>query len=116
MIETTSEVVACESPRRALLAWGAFAALLLLQWALFRILLCTVVRSGFFSSLRWSLAVGAVALLLVLFRFLTSVYLAGILGAWWLFTAARWVLSRDPEQRTRLRRQLLGGVLAGAVL
>src|SRR5262249_20391912 len=87
-----------------------------IAFSLFGILLCTVVRSGFFSSLRWSLAVGAVALLLVLFRFLTSVYLAGILGAWWLFTAARWVLSRDPGQRTQLRRQLLGGVLAGAVL
>src|SRR5262249_2955657 len=85
-----------------------------IAFSLFGILLCTVVRSGFFSSLRWSLAVGAVALLLVLFRFLTSVYLAGILGAWWLFTAARWVLSRDPGQRTQLRRQLLGGGLGGA--
>src|SRR5207249_1929467 len=77
---------------------------------------CCSDRAGFFSSLRWSLAAGAVALLLVLFRVLTSVYLAGILGAWWLLTAARWVLSRDPGQRTRLKRQLLGGVLAGAVL
>ncbi|MBI1915738.1 MAG: hypothetical protein HYS12_13545 [Planctomycetes bacterium] len=87
-----------------------------IAFSLFGILLCVVARSGFFSSPRWSLAAGAVASLLVLFRLLTSVYLAGILGTWWLLTAARCVLSRDPGQRARLKQQLLGGVLAGTVL
>src|SRR5262249_3913589 len=37
-------------------------------------------------------------------------------GHRWLLTAARSLLARDQGQRASLRRQLLGGVLAGAVL
>src|SRR5262245_49244989 len=85
-----------------------------IAFSLFGLLLCVVARSGFFSSPHWSLTAGAVAALLVLFRYLTAVYLVGILGTWWLLTAARSVLARDPGQRVSLRRQLLGGMLAAA--
>ena len=81
---------------------------------LFGVLLCVVLRSGSFSSPRWSLAAGAAAAFLVLFRYLTVVYLAGILGTWELLMAVRCGLARhDPEGRRRLARQLRGGLLAG---
>ena len=86
-------------------------------FSLFGILLCAVARSDCFASWPWSGAVGGAAALLVLFRYITAVYLAGILGTWWLLTAARTICCRrDPTARARLSRRLIGGLLAGGVL
>ena len=49
-------------------------------FCLFGTFMCLALRCGAFASRRWSVAAGLVAALLVTFRFISLVYLAGILG------------------------------------
>jgi hypothetical protein len=87
-----------------------------IAFCLFGTLICLVIRSGMFASWRWSLAVGALAILLVLFRFLTATYLVGIFGGFGLFLCARLLRSgSDLQARAQLVRQLSGLGLAGAL-
>jgi hypothetical protein len=87
-----------------------------IAFCLFGMLVCLVIRSGMFVSWRWSLVVGALAILLVLFRFLTATYVVGIFGAFGLFLCFRLLRSRgDPEARAQALRQLIGLALAGAL-
>jgi hypothetical protein len=82
----------------------------------FGIFLCLVVRSEGFRLRRWSLLAGAAACLLGLTRFLTCVYLAGILGA---LLAALAVLAwwrRDACARQRLVNLSLVCLLLAAAL
>src|SRR5262245_26454015 len=69
---------------------------------LFGTFLCAVLRSGLFASRRWSAVAGGVAALLVLFRSLTALYLAGVLGALFLaLCAGLYLYRRDAEARRR---------------
>jgi hypothetical protein len=81
------------------------------------VFLCLVLRSGVFASWPWSIASGGAAALLVLFRFLTFVYLAAIFGVLLLFLAGRlWYRRRDAGRRRLAARQLIGLALAGVCL
>lgn len=88
-------------------------------FCLFGIVLCLVVRSQLFLSWRWSLAAGAVASWLILCRFLTLTYFAGIVivlgGFLWL---RRWLSGTNWMLYERTTRQLrcLGGTAALAAL
>lgn len=87
-----------------------------IAFSLFGIFLCVVVRGRFFASRRWSLAAGGVAATLVLFRFLSAVYLAGILGLCLVAFGVRWCAGRrDPAARRAARRRLAGLCLGGLV-
>jgi hypothetical protein len=80
-----------------------------IAFCLFGVFVSLVVRSRLFASWRWSLAVGAAGALLVLFRFLSAVYVAGILGVFFLFLCiALSVRRQDAGRRQHLWRQLRG--------
>jgi hypothetical protein len=86
-------------------------------WCLFGVLLCTVVRSNMFASRRWSLAVGAAAAWLGLFRLVAlghmtamALLLLPVLAA---RLAWRW---RDPEGRRAELRRWAGAGIAAAVV
>jgi hypothetical protein len=84
---------------------------------LFGIFMCAVLRSRLFASRGWSVAAGGAAALLVLFRSLTALYLAGILGTLFLSLCAGLYLYRpDAVARQHLRQRLGGLAIAGLVL
>jgi hypothetical protein len=88
-----------------------------LAFCLYGVLICLVLRSGVFASRRWSLAVGAVAGWLVLNRFITFVYLTGVLAVMLAYLALRaWRRRADPGARRPELRRLTGLALAGLVL
>src|SRR5262249_58318105 len=78
---------------------------------------CVVVRSHFFEQ-RWlAVLAGAVAAGLVLFRFLTLVYFAGILGVFLAVASLRMrAAAPGSPDRLRLSRSVQGLVLAALVL
>jgi hypothetical protein len=83
---------------------------------LFGILLSLCLRSRLFASWGWSCAVGGVAGLLLLFRFLSTLYLVSILGTLLLFLCgALCVRCRDAVWRRHLLCQLRGLVTAGLI-
>lgn len=83
---------------------------------LFGMLICLVIRSGMFVSRRWSLAVGALAILLVFFRFLTATYLVGIFGAFGLFLSWRLLRTQgDRHAHAQALRRLGGLALASGL-
>jgi hypothetical protein len=87
-----------------------------IAFCLFGMLICLVIRSEMFVSRRWSLVVGALAILLALFRFLTATYLVGIFGSFGLFLYVQLVRFRsDPQVRSQALRRLSGLALAGAL-
>jgi hypothetical protein len=89
-----------------------FAAL-----CLFGVVLCAVACSNFFESRGFAGLAGCAAALLVLTRFLTAVYCAGIGGACLLFLSLRILHHRNvPARRRCAARQLQGLLLAGLVL
>ena len=84
---------------------------------LFGVVLCLVVRSRLFASRRWSAAVGAACACLILARFLTMAYVAGIACLVLLFLALRrWRWRGDDSRRRRANRQLAGLALAGGLV
>jgi hypothetical protein len=84
--------------------------------SLFGIFICVVVRSGFFSSLPFSLLAGAVGALLILFRFITFVYLAGIFAICLLALCSRtYTARRDLHVRKAAIHQIVALVLAGLI-
>jgi hypothetical protein len=86
-------------------------------FCLFGIFLCLAVRSGIFLERRWALVAGVAAALLVLFRFVASVYMAGILGVVFLGSGLNFLRSRqDGERRGLAVRRLIGVAMAGAVV
>jgi hypothetical protein len=88
-----------------------------IAYCLFGVFLCVVMRSGLFASWKWSMAAGAAGGLLVLFRYLTAVYLAGMLGSYFLLLCVGlYRQRRDSTLRHALRRRLGGMVIAGVVL
>lgn len=85
-------------------------------FCLFGMLLCLAVRCQAFLQLRWSAAFGALAALLVLFRFITAVYLAGILGAFFLVILWKWWRGANETGRDAARRRLCGILIASGIL
>jgi hypothetical protein len=85
-----------------------------LACCLFGVLICLILRSRVFLERPWTLAAGAVGGVLVLFRFFTSVYLAGIAFLFVSWCAGRWLrhASGSPE-RQRARKRLVGVATAG---
>jgi len=84
---------------------------------LYGILLCLTVRSALFFSRRWSLLVAAAACYLILFRFITVVYLLGVTGLLVAYLAGRlWKLRRDPAAHEAAKRQLAGLALASGIV
>jgi hypothetical protein len=81
-------------------------------FCLYGVFLCAVLRSGMFASQRWSLVVGAAAAWLLLTRFITAVYLAGIFAT----VLALLVLVRhDSAWRRRIGGLLLAGFTLAAL-
>jgi hypothetical protein len=84
---------------------------------IYGVLMGLVLRSGVFASRRWSLVAGAVSALLVLFRFITAVYLTGIFGLlvpYFCFRLCR--RRRDPAAWQVELRRLTGLLTAGLIL
>jgi hypothetical protein len=89
----------------------------LIASCLFGIFTCLALRSRLFASWGWSLAVAAAAVCLVLFRFLSAMYLAGILGTFFLFLCVSLYRSRrDVAARWHRLCQLRGVVTVGVLL
>jgi hypothetical protein len=82
---------------------------------LFGVFVSLVVRSGVFRETRWAVGAGAVAALLVMSRFLTSLYVAGIYGGMLVYFGAvcPWLLKR--REPVALRNAGLSA-LTGAAL
>ncbi len=83
------------------------------------VLLCLVVRSGAFASRSWSLAVGGAVIWLGVMRFITLVYLTGIVGLLLPWFAGRWLRRRGPErqlERCRLVNTILASLLVLVVV
>jgi hypothetical protein len=88
-----------------------------IAFCLFGILLCIVIRSRMFMSWRWSLIVGVVASLLILFRLLTIVYVSGVFGGFFVFICIRiWLRRRRTLVYQSLKQQIYGIFLAGGVI
>ena len=86
------------------------------SFCLFGVFLCALVRSRGLLTARGSAAVGAVAAVLVLFRFIAAVYLAGIFGVLGAaLLAARWA-AVEPEARRRAAARLRGWAVALTVV
>jgi hypothetical protein len=84
---------------------------------LYGILICLAVRSSLFASRRWSLVVAAAACYLILFRFITVVYLAGVIAPFAAYVVWRlWQLRHDPAAREVQKRRLTGLALACGVV
>jgi MFS family permease len=84
-------------------------------FCLYGVFLCAVLRSGVFASWRWSLVVAGAAAWLILTRYLTAVYFAGVFaGFLGLLVAA--LLYPDAGWRREVRRRLVGLFVAGAAL
>jgi hypothetical protein len=86
---------------------------------MFGVLICLALGSGLFASRRWSIVVGLVAAWLILLRFLTLVYLGGVIGLFAGYLARRTWRQRDVAVGGQDRRRLanLGiAVLIAAVL
>ncbi|MBP3959662.1 hypothetical protein J8F10_30825 [Gemmata sp. G18] len=85
-------------------------------FCLYGVLLCALIRSRVLLNPRGAAVVGACASVVVLFRFITAVYIGGILSAIgagllvWRFTRA------DAEARERAARRLRGWVIATGFL
>jgi hypothetical protein len=85
-------------------------------FCLFGIFVCLVLRSGTFASVRWSLMAGGMAAAVVLFRFLTLTYFAGMFGLLLAALLLQCWLQRRNRAARRLVRRRLGGLLAAAVV
>jgi hypothetical protein len=114
----------------ALLAWGlllgtlspfAYSGALMdfrLDFAtacMFGILACLALRSGLFASRPWSIGVGLATAYMVLLRFLTVVYLGGVVVLFAVFLSVRGWRQRDGLLRQLDRRRLANLGLAIAV-
>jgi hypothetical protein len=114
----------------ALLAWGLLlSSHSAFSWAgglmdfridfsaacLFGTLICLALRSGLFASRRWSIVVGLAGAYLVLFRFLTLVYLSGVLLIFAVCLALHLWWERDTLRRHLDRRRLGNLCIAVAI-
>lgn len=87
-----------------------------IAFSLYGILVGLVVLSDEFASRRWSMAVAAAVVVLILFRYIMAVHLAGVLGCWFAVALLRLRLARAPEARAAVRGRLLNALAAGAVV
>jgi len=84
---------------------------------LYGLTLCAILRSNLFASYRWAAAAGATATMLVMFRFLTSVYLFGLGFSLLAYLLVGWWMARhNVELRALFKRRLRGAALAACVL
>jgi hypothetical protein len=85
--------------------------LALCLWGVF---MCAVIRSGVFAQRAWSIASGAVAGVLVVVRFLTLAYVAGVLTVLFLFLLTRH--ARGGVSREAGATSTPGGVVAAGLM
>jgi hypothetical protein len=86
------------------------------SYCLYGTFLCALIRSRLFATVRGSAVVGAVAGLLVLFRFLTAVYLVGVFSALCGLLLVVRVAGSSRAVRARAAVRLRGWLTACAVL
>jgi hypothetical protein len=88
-----------------------------IAFCLFGIFTCVVVRSRIFASLPLSFLAGCVAAVLFMFRFITIVHLAAILGTCFAILCLRmYWLRRDALARSMAGRQIIGVLAASLVV
>jgi len=86
-------------------------------FCLYGVFLCLVMQSRVFADRKGSLAAGAAAALLFTFRFITLIYLAGVLGCLAAYLGLRiWLCWRDPDARRPVADRLRNIVLASAII
>jgi hypothetical protein len=86
-------------------------------FCLFGIFICLVLRSEVFASWRWSMLAGVGGAVLVLFRFLTAVYLGGVFGILFAGLLVQlWLKCRAPARLSRTKQRLGGLLIAGVAL
>ncbi|AMV29430.1 hypothetical protein VT84_33860 [Gemmata sp. SH-PL17] len=85
-------------------------------FCLYGTLLCALVRSRVLLDARWAAAVGACASVVVLFRFITAVYIGGVLSAIAAGLLVLWVARSDPDSRAQTARRLRGWAIATGLL
>ncbi|VTR91428.1 unnamed protein product [Gemmata massiliana] len=85
-------------------------------FCLYGTLLCALIRSRVLLNARWAAVVGACASVVVLFRFITAVYIGGMLSAIAAGLLVWWVARSDPDSRARTARRLRGWVIATGLL
>jgi hypothetical protein len=86
-----------------------------IAFCLYGLLLCAVIRSRVLADWRWAPAVALVGAVLIGFRFIAAVYVAGALGLLAVVFIAR-LFSRDAPTRHDSRRRLAALLIAGAIL
>lgn len=87
-----------------------------IAFCLFGTFVCVVIRSRVFTDWRWSVLAGCCAAMLVSFRYLTAIYLFGILGVMGLFLLGRARRRSGSKSGNQARRQLVGLLLASVPL
>jgi hypothetical protein len=92
-----------------------------LAYSLYGIWCCAVLRSALFADRRWCIGCGLIGALLVLHRFLTVLYVAGVCTGFAIFCGLVWLLNRrhldlvDQMKRRLLNLALMLAVLAAIV-
>jgi hypothetical protein len=84
---------------------------------LYGIFVCLAIRSKVFADWRWSALAGFVGAVVIGFRFIASIYLAGVMGFLLIFLAAKWLwLRHKPIARQAVFRQIVGAAIACAII
>jgi hypothetical protein len=78
--------------------------------------LCVVIRSGVFVDRKWSIVAGVFGATLFLVRFLTIIYLGGILGLLIAFLLVRFYRRRGSADRRQVIGQLRNAFLACGII
>ena len=88
-----------------------------LSFSLYGVLVGLCLASDGFASLCWAVAAGAAAGVLILFRHLTVVYLAGVGSLWLTLMLGRLLLARrEDAARLQAVRRLANSLLAAAIV
>ena len=88
-----------------------------ISFCLFGTFICAVMRSRQFADRKWSIVAGLVGALLFTFRFITLVYLGGVLGLLVLFVAMqRWRNAPRSPQRRRSSRRWQNALIASGII
>lgn len=85
-------------------------------FCLYGVFIGVVIRSYLFRSPRWAIVAGVVAAVLVLFRYITAVYLLGIYGLFFLLLLVKFNYTDQSDNQSVTRSQLLGMIYSASIL